>query len=172
MIYLEPSLQKSALPTFHYALNPEGFLFLGASESIGSFTDLFEPVDKKHKIYSRKAAPTSILHLPLKGERGEQASRGQSRQVGPLLPTGKGPGEAPQGFRGELNAQREADRVTVNRSAPPGVLIDAGLQILQFRGSASAYLQPPPTGKASFDVLKMARGRSDAAAARRNRKGS
>jgi len=157
MIYLEPSLQKSALPTFHYALNPEGFLFLGASESIGSFTNLFEPVDKKHKIYSRKAAPTSILHLPLKGERGEQASRGQSRQVGPLLPTGKGPGEAPQGFRGELNAQREADRVTVNRSAPPGVLIDAGLQILQFRGSASAYLQPPPTGKASFDVLKMAR---------------
>ncbi len=150
-------MQKSALPTFHYALNPEGFLFLGASESIGSFTNLFEPVDKKHKIYSRKAAPTSILHLPLKGERGEQASRGQSRQVGPLLPTGKGPGEAPQGFRGELNAQREADRVTVNRSAPPGVLIDAGLQILQFRGSASAYLQPPPTGKASFDVLKMAR---------------
>ena len=165
-------MQKSALPTFHYALNPEGFLFLGASESIGSFTNLFEPVDKKHKIYSRKAAPTSILHLPLKGERREQASRGQSRQVGPLLPTGKGPGEAPQGFRGELNAQREADRVTVNRSAPPGVLIDAGLQILQFRGSASAYLQPPPTGKASFDVLKMARGRSDAAAARRNRKGS
>src|SRR5262249_6754124 len=30
------------------------------------------------------------------------------------------------------------------------------LQILQFRGPTSAYLQPP-TGKASFDVLKMAR---------------
>src|SRR5512134_3565744 len=57
----------------------------------------------------------------------------------------------------ELNAQREADRVTVNRFAPPGVLINAELQILQFRGPTSAYLQPPPTGKATFDVLKMAR---------------
>ena len=54
LIYLEPSVQKKAMPTFHYALKPEGFLFLGASESIGSFTDLFEPADKKHKIYVKK----------------------------------------------------------------------------------------------------------------------
>ena len=53
LIYLEPDLQKKALPTFHYALKPEGFLLLGASESIGGFTDLFEPVDKKHKTYCR-----------------------------------------------------------------------------------------------------------------------
>jgi PAS domain-containing protein len=36
------------------------------------------------------------------------------------------------------------------------VLVNAELQILQFRGPTSAYLEPP-TGKASFDVLKMAR---------------
>src|SRR5690349_21806408 len=41
-------------------------------------------------------------------------------------------------------------------NSPPGVLINAELQILQFRGATSAYLQPP-TGKANFDVLKMAR---------------
>jgi len=153
LIYLEPGLQKKALPAFHYALKPEGFLFLGASESIGAFTDLFEPVDKKHKIYSRKAAPTPAFHLPVKKERGAPAAllsphpmgRGQEEELS----------EAPEGFRGELNAQREADRVTVNQFAPPGVLINAELQILQFRGPTSAYLQP--TGKASFDVLKMAR---------------
>jgi PAS domain S-box-containing protein len=55
-----------------------------------------------------------------------------------------------------LNAQREADRLTVNRFAPPGVLINSELQILQFRGTTSPYLQPP-SGKATFDVLKMAR---------------
>ena len=48
LIYLEPSVQKKAMPTFHFALKPRGFLLLGASESIGGFTDLFEPVDKKH----------------------------------------------------------------------------------------------------------------------------
>jgi two-component system CheB/CheR fusion protein len=66
MIYLEPSLQKKVLPTFHYALKPEGYLFLGASESVGGFTELFEPVDKKQKIFSRKAAQTRVFHLPVK----------------------------------------------------------------------------------------------------------
>src|SRR4030095_11056135 len=152
LIYLEPSLQKKALPIFHYALKPEGFLFLGASESIGSFTNLFEPADKKHKIYSKRAAPTQALHLPVKKERGEQPSPGPRV----LLPRVNGRAELPEGLRSELNAQREADRVTVNQFAPPGVLINAELQILQFRGPTSAYLQPT-TGKASFDVLKMAR---------------
>jgi two-component system, chemotaxis family, CheB/CheR fusion protein len=150
LIYLEPSLQKKALPTFHYALKPEGFLFLGASESIGSFTDLFEPADKKYRIYSKKAAATPAIHLPIKKERGDQPARGTP------LPKERSPGELPEGFRGELNAEREADRVTVNQFAPPGVLINAELQILQFRGQTGAFLEPP-TGKASFDVLKMAR---------------
>ncbi len=59
-------------------------------------------------------------------------------------------------FRGELNAQREADRIAVSQFAPPGVLINDELQVLQFRGPTGAYLEPP-AGKASFDVLKMAR---------------
>jgi two-component system CheB/CheR fusion protein len=157
LIYLEPSLQKKALPTFHYALKPEGFLFLGASESITGFTDLFEPLDRKHKIYAKKTAATSAFHLPMKKERGEARrvvapSGARPADWGQLTPL---PGQ-PEDLRGELNAQREADRVMVNQFAPPSVLINAELQILQFRGPTSAWLEPP-TGKASFDVLKMAR---------------
>ena len=156
LIYLEPSLQKKALPTFHYALNPEGYLLLGASESIGTFTDLFEPADKKHKIYSKTAAPTRTSQLPVGKTRGEAHSPGQPRKAGTPVVIRTGQGEQPEGFRIELNAQREADRVTINQFAPPGVLINEELQILQFRGPTSAYLEPP-TGKATFDVLKMAR---------------
>ena len=156
LIYLEPSLQQKALPTFHYALKPEGFLFLGASESIGNFTELFEPIDKKHKIYSRKAAPTPAFHLPEKVRAVSDPSVDQPNRVRTPLAVEKGHGGASGGFQTELNAQREADRVTVNQFAPPGVLVNAALQILQFRGPTSAYLEPP-TGKASFDVLKMAR---------------
>ena len=154
LIYLEPSLQQKALPTFHYALKPEGFLLLGASESIGGFTDLFAPVDKKHKIYSKKAAPTLAFHLPIRKEHDVRFLPGL-RPPAPL-PWGGGQGDKLESFRGELNAQREADRITVNQFAPPGVLVSADLQILQFRGPTGAYLEPP-TGKASFDVLKMAR---------------
>ena len=150
LIYLEPSLQKKALPTFHYALKPEGFLLLGASESIGGFTDLFEAVDKKHKIYSKKPAPTPAFHLPLKKEHGEPPPGWR-----PPLPRGQ-ESEPPEDFRGELNARREADRITVHQFAPPGVLVNADLQVLQFRGLTGAYLEAP-TGKPSLDVLKMAR---------------
>ncbi|MBL9186204.1 MAG: PAS domain S-box protein [Opitutaceae bacterium] len=154
MIYLEPSLQRKVLPTFHYALKPGGFLFLGASESIGGFTELFAPVDKKQKLFVKKTAPTLAFHLPVKTAPGTRTPAGKNLRA-PALPPPKA-GTAADAFRGELNAEREADRVTVNQFAPPGVLIDASLQILQFRGSTGPYLEPP-TGKASFDLLKMAR---------------
>lgn len=155
LIYLEPSLQQKVIPVFHYALKPHGYLFLGSSESISGFGDLFEPVDKKHRIYSRKAAPTPAFRLPVKREVGHQpptTTPGLSvaRQAAAQR------GDAVDALHAELNAQREADRVTVNQFAPPGVLVNAELQILQFRGATSAFLKPP-TGKASFDVLKMAR---------------
>ncbi len=150
LIYLEPGLQKKALPTFHYALKPNGFLLLGSSESIGGFTDLFEPVDKKHKIFSRKAASTQILNLPVVRSRGKHVSL-----PGPPAQLPQRP-ESQEAAHSELNALREADRITVNQFAPPGVLINAGLQVMQFRGLTGTYLEPP-AGKASFDILKMAR---------------
>ncbi len=153
LIYLEQALQKKALPTFHYALKPGGFLLLGASESIGEFGDLFETLDRKHRIYSRKPAPTSGFHLPVRNVRGDRAVPGHRATLPMLKPVDMEPAE---GFRGELTAQREADRIAVSQFAPPSVLINDELQILQFRGPTGAYLEPP-SGKASFDVLKMAR---------------
>ena len=48
LIYLTPELQKKLLPLFHYSLNPGGILFLGNSETVGGFTDLFAALDEKH----------------------------------------------------------------------------------------------------------------------------
>ncbi len=158
LIYLEPELQKKIFPAFHYALKPGGFLFLGASESIGQFTDLFAPADKKQKIFSKKAAVTPTFRLPLPSLR--DTAPVTARRAPGQLPGNQalahGPGDEFNTQRGEFNAQREADRVSVSRFAPPGVLINAEGQVLQFRGSTGAYLEPP-MGNASFDVLKMAR---------------
>jgi PAS domain S-box-containing protein len=159
MIYLEPAVQRKALVNFHYALKPEGILFLGASESIGGLTKLFEPVDKKHKIFSRKAGPSRTYQAPASSSAG----------VSPPAAPGEAPkpAQADRGARGPttpkhevarnpIDPQREADRVTVDQFAPPGVLINAELQILQFRGSTGAFLEAP-SGKATVDLLKMAR---------------
>src|ERR1019366_4590311 len=87
-------------------------------------------------------------------ERGKPTAHGPKPRA--ALSPEKKPDGMPDTFRGELSAEREADRVIINQFAPPSVLIDADLQILQFRGPTGAYLEPP-TGKASFDLLKMAR---------------
>ncbi len=154
MIYFEPALQKKVLPTFHYALKPGGCLLLGASESIGGFTHLFGALDKRHKIFGRKTGATAVLQLPLRKEGKALPARGRAPRA-TLTPAAR-PGGGPDPLRTEINAEREADRVTVNQFAPAGVLINADLQILQFRGQTGAFLEPP-MGKASFDLLKMAR---------------
>ncbi|HJP90427.1 MAG TPA: chemotaxis protein CheB [Pyrinomonadaceae bacterium] len=146
LIYLDPELQKRLVPMFHYTLNPNGFLFLGASESIGGFSALFATVDKKYKLFAKKPAHLPGVHLPMQRE--------QRAQKKTKLPQRRE--HMPEVFRTEINAQREADRLSISQFAPPGVLIDSESQILQFRGDTSAYLRPP-SGKASFDLLKMAR---------------
>src|ERR1017187_1698041 len=55
LIYMGPELQKKLMPLFHYALNPGGMLVLGSSESVGDFVNLFVPVERKSRIYQRKA---------------------------------------------------------------------------------------------------------------------
>src|SRR5690606_9173812 len=41
LIYFKPELQQKVLSLFHYTLLPKGLLFLGSSESLGSFEDSF-----------------------------------------------------------------------------------------------------------------------------------
>jgi len=60
LIYLQSALQKRLIPMFHVSLNPAGFLMLGVSETVGSFTGLFALLDKKFKIYRQKSALPQI----------------------------------------------------------------------------------------------------------------
>ncbi len=151
LIYTGPSLHKKAIATFHYALKSNGFLLLGASESIGSFTELFAPVDKRFKIFAKQAGPSPSIPILVKGNRLQtvDSERRQSTQhVGQAQPI--------DAVSIALSATREADRILLSQFAPPGVLVNRDLQVMQFRGSTSDYLEPP-IGKASFNLLKMAK---------------
>ncbi|MEO6896290.1 MAG: CheR family methyltransferase [Caldimonas sp.] len=63
LIYLDRETQKDVLQTFHFALRPGGYLFLGGSETADAASDLFEPVDRKHRIY-RSVPRTRARNLP------------------------------------------------------------------------------------------------------------
>lgn len=139
MIYLKPLLQKKILPIFHYALKPNGFLILGSSESIGEFDSLFAIADKKQRIYARKLAASPLFFNFI------------ARNPNMSVPTNT---PAPEDH--DLNLAQTADQIVLSRYAPAGVIINFALEILQFRGQTSPYLEPAP-GKASLNLLKMVR---------------
>ena len=51
LIYLAPEIQKKLIPLFHYSLRPGGILFLGSAETVGTYTDLFTPINNKSRIF-------------------------------------------------------------------------------------------------------------------------
>jgi len=53
MIYFDKELQKKVLRLFHYALNKDGVLFLGKSESNLLAPDIFTPLSTAYKIYQK-----------------------------------------------------------------------------------------------------------------------
>ena len=144
LIYMDAALQKRVLPLLHYALNPDGFLFLGSSENIGAFADLFDVVDAKHRIFAKKPAAAGAAA-------GLQPARRRPR-AGPGRPAGT---TAPPLWNA-LDVQKEADRILLARYAPVGVVVDEAMTVLQFRGRTAAYLEPAP-GMASLDLFRMLR---------------
>ena len=141
LIYMDSALQKKVLPLCHYTLNPEGILFLGPSESIGEFTDLFQPVDSKWKIFKRKDFFI---------ERAADY---------PAMPFYQGPkfdGSKEEKLSTETDIHNVAERIILDYFAPPGVLVNEKYEVVHFMGNTDRFLKTP-TGKASFNVQKMAR---------------
>jgi two-component system CheB/CheR fusion protein len=144
LIYLEASTQKRLVPLLHYALKPNGFLVLGSSETAATYRDLFEVEDSQHKIFKSK---------PGKRRLTQGWGDGQSRAPEPIGRIAPGP-DRTRGTAADVLI--EAERILLAKYAPPSVVIDAELEILQFRGDTGPYLAPTP-GKASLNLLKMAR---------------
>jgi two-component system CheB/CheR fusion protein len=99
LIYLDAGLQKQTVPMFHYALNPNGYLMLGTSETIGSFADMFELIDEHQKIYMRKGlvAPRHGLLYFTPADQAAERGRGDAASGAPVVTA--------------IELQREADRM-------------------------------------------------------------
>lgn len=138
----EFSASKKIITLFHYTLNQDGFLFLGSSAGIGTYTDLFSCIDTKWKIFKRKGPvlekPADFARMPSIGTIDEM-KKAEEKEV--------------------INAasiSELAERLILEQYAPPFVIINEKYDILYFHGETDRYLSPP-TEEASFDILKMAR---------------
>ena len=141
LIYMEPFLQKKAFSIFHYALNEKGVLLLGKSETTGASSELFEPFGKKDKLYTKKEAISSFQGIPSRAK--EEILKDKDYAV-------------QSNARKHDDFQKSADDILLSKYTPSGVIVNSQFDIVQFRGSTGPYLEPSP-GKASLNILKMAR---------------
>jgi two-component system CheB/CheR fusion protein len=141
LIYLGQPVQNRLMGVLHYALKTGGYLMLGSAESIGPQTDLFQVVDKKLRVYQKSLADSY----------GEMRfSPPQPRTAAAAMPALRGE------KHGVGSALNEANRLILDRYAPPGVIVTEDLRIVQFRGHTGRFLEPAP-GDASLNLLKMCR---------------
>jgi two-component system, chemotaxis family, CheB/CheR fusion protein len=132
LIYLDRELQQQLQSVFRYGLRDDGYLFIGVSETAD--TELFEPVDKQHRLFrSRARAPGPAMRLP-------------QLPAMPLVPTAIDRGRD----RG-MRLRRSAAEVHVEmleEAAPPSAVVDEHWGVVHLSESAGRYLQPrggPPS---------------------------
>ncbi|MCG5481556.1 MAG: PAS domain-containing protein [Ensifer alkalisoli] len=141
LIYLDRQLQQQVCNTFHYALNPGGFLFLGSSESADHPAGLFRMLDREARIY-RSVAGAGRPALPVL--LGAHQTAGRAPQV-PRLPS-------PAGNVSDAALHRQM----LERIAPPSILVDEGHRAIHLSESAGRFLRPSG-GPVSTDAADLVR---------------
>ena len=133
LIYMDNDFQHRVMQTFHYALRPGGFLFIGPSESISRESRLFSAADKRHRILQRHDSVRAALP-----EFVPQASQGETIRVSTT--------------RVEDQIDKSARRVMAKHS-PAYFVIDRHYNIVRYSGGETGRYLEPSEGSASLDLF-------------------
>ncbi len=147
LIYLDTAAQRRVFGVLHYALRPGGILILGSSESTGRADNLFSPIDRDTRIYTRRTGATNFL---------EPFTQRKDGATEPRLP-GEASDNLQQTQAPESTLRREIDRLMVERFSPTSIVVNKDLDVVFVRGDPSAYIRPA-TGPTSINLMKMAKG--------------
>ncbi|MDR6874515.1 two-component system CheB/CheR fusion protein [Bosea sp. BE125] len=141
LIYMNAALQDRVMKTFHYALKPDGMLFLGPSESMTRQSRLFADSDKKHRIFRREDTVATLPDVTL---------RAASFATPDLPPAGLAAGP------GEDRIDKTARRL-LEKYSPAFVVIDKHNDILRFSGGEAGHYLEPSSGVASLNLFGILR---------------
>ena len=154
LIYMGTDLQKKLAALFHYALLPGGTLFLGSSETVGEFADLFTVVDRKSKLYRRKddfrgargaALGRYITHAP------STLASDTAPELARMMGAGKNAGSI------KLSMRELTEQTLLHQVAPVAALVNGRGDIFYLHGRTGMYLEPAPGDAGINNILKMAR---------------
>ncbi len=142
LIYMQAELQKKLLMLFHYSLAPGGCLFLGTSELISEFDDLYQSLDNKAKVFRRKEPPSRLhrrVQFPVIGSSAEKTESVEKPK--------------------ELTAGALRDTITqmlAAEFAPPTVVITKSGEIVHVHGRTGMFLELAP-GSPTRNIASLAR---------------
>ena len=143
LIYYSSDVQNQIIPLFHYALAPDGYLFLGPSEHLSANSELFKIVDKRYRIFQRREVPfRPAMPFPL------SHSVSSSRQYAP------NPRRTPA-LNGR-NIGGAIERSILRNYAPACAVVNEQGEAVYFSGRTGKYLEPAE-GEPSVDIVGMAR---------------
>ncbi|HSJ31389.1 MAG TPA: chemotaxis protein CheB [Longimicrobiales bacterium] len=143
-IYLQPEAQERVLDTFHFAANPDGVLFLGASESAGDSGMFTAVADGRQRLFRRNAAP----HRPLPRLSAADPQPGTAGTV----PAADTPDPARARFSyGSLHVRM------LEQYAPASIIVNEHLDTVHLSTGAGRFLRPGG-GEPTHNVLLMASG--------------
>lgn len=141
LIYFDDRLQQSVLPLFHYAVRPGGYLFLGPSESVSRFEQLFPPVDQHARLFERPpGSPKYPIDLPGHARRSEaRRNPNDGQKAAPIAD------------------ETAAARRMLERYAPPSMVLNEDGAIIAAYGRLSRYFDFPVTRTGGTSAITLAR---------------
>jgi len=145
LIYLEPRAQRQLLLLFHHALKPNGMLFLGTSETVAEYEDLFSPVDRRAKLFRRTAGERDgeLLQGMLAGGRKQIIHVTEPSQLPTREPT-------------HTSVSQLVENMLLDQYAPTSVIVNDRGEVIYIHGRTGTYLEPAP-GTPTNSLLDMAR---------------
>ncbi len=135
LIYFEAPTQKHVIAAFHYALKPDGVLFLGASETIEIQKDLFEILDSNARLYGRKSHPV-VYQFSHSRKVQDEALAESNADTPPKSVTRR----EPSSRRAVLERTRD---IVAEHYSPPAIIIDDDDRIIHFVGDLSPFVNLP-----------------------------
>jgi two-component system CheB/CheR fusion protein len=142
LIYFGPQVQSQVIPTFHYALRPNGYLFLGSAENVSQFEDLFISVEKKHRIFRRRSDVSSHIRFPI------IVNALKPGHVTDLMPRRSQPGG--------LMLRQTIDEHVLERFSPAHVVANRDGDVVYYSTKTGKYLETP-AGAPTRQLLTLAR---------------
>ena len=140
LIYLNSELQTHVIPILHYALKPNGFLFLGTSENVTQHGDLFSSIDKKSRIFQRRGDDAAMPHVPALFRRPAVAGGGLAESK---EPTGR-------------SVRQSMEARVLEHYSPAHVVVSREGDVINYSGGTGKYLEAP-AGRPSRALMAVAR---------------